>query len=137
MKARITLETAIIMPIVIVVILFSINMTFYIHDLIIIEGMSYTETVANSDKKADEIIKKVNEKLNKTTTYLIRHNSTNVSVKNGRVNVEIICSCNSELSLFNTMLGYKNLKIEYSIEKRINIKNMYLIKAIEKELVEE
>lgn len=132
--AQITIETAIVMPIVIMVIAGFIYMSLYIHDVIAIKSSFYKVGVESVDKEFREFQDKVNNKAVKVPLFILKP-KVYCEEENRRYIIRADVKSESNFNLINNMINTMADTYTIEIEKNMSREILYAVGAIKKEIL--
>lgn len=132
--AQITIETAIVMPIVIMVITGFLYMSLYIHDVIAIKSSLYRVGIESVDKEFSEFQDKVNNKEIKIPLFVLK---VHVSCEEERDKYIIEANVKSESNIkwMNNVANAVSNTYEIKVEKNMSRETLYVVGAIKKEIL--
>ena len=125
LKGEISLEAAIVVPVVLLVIASSVYITLFMHDGISVEAMSYGYAVKANAEQSDpgEYISK---HIDGSGWYVLNNN---VKVYEGVSKTELLINSKSKLAdVMAKLMNIDNKRI--NVEKIIDSQTMYLIRAM-------
>ena len=128
-KAEVTVETAIVFTIILVLICSMVYFSLYLHDIVTIKAYTYSGLVEAADKDQDECQKITYSKLKKTPVF-VTIPTANVS---GDIN-KFICKIsekeNGGIKYLNKILPTIVGNQEVEVIRKMPIDKMYLFKAV-------
>lgn len=127
-SGQITLETAIVMPIIMIVVATFMCIALYIHDVVTIKSYGYSLAMEYRDCSFEEFTKNIKSQITKAPLFVT---GTDVKVlnKSGQYKV-CVYPKNKDKTGRLSMFFEKDKSITVSIEKKLNIEAMYAVRAI-------
>ena len=128
-KAEVTIETAIVFTIIMVLICSMLYFSLYLHDKVAIKSYAYAGLVEGADKDESECKGLVQTKVVKAPTFVIRP-SISVSGNINRYTCKILENEHSTMNFLDKVFSFTMGKQEVEVVKKMPIDKMYLFKAI-------
>ena len=128
-KAEVTVETAIVFTVILILICSMVYFSLYLHDLVTIKAYSYSGLVEGADKDQNECQKIINSKMQKTPLF--------VTIPDASVSGDInkyVCLIsekeNGGISFLDKILPTIVGSREVEIIRKMPVDKMYLFKAL-------
>ena len=128
-KAEITVETAIVMMIIMILICTILFFVLYLHDLVSLKSYSLSGLVDSADKDGTKISSSIRSKINKTPLFVIRP-SVRTSDDFNKHYVEINEGGTTKMPLVVDITKMVIGEQRSEVVKKMPIDKMYLFKAI-------
>lgn len=125
---QITLETVIIMPIVMIVVATFMCIALYIHDVIVIKSYGYSLAMEHRDENLENFAKNIMSKMTKASLFVT---GTNIkcSKEAGTYKIVVGLKSQDETGWLGTFFyGRKDITIE--VERKLNLDIMYAARAV-------
>ncbi len=126
-SGQITLEVAIAFPIIMIIVVSLIYLTFYIHDIVTAESHLYEVGVENSGESFENFESALANKAKKLPTFLLEV-KTECSEKGGYYSVDIVMSDGGAVWPGRFLLDTDRTR-NIQIEKKMSGKTLYEIRA--------
>ena len=128
-KAEVTVETAIVFTIILVLICSMVYFSLYLHDIVTIKAYTYSGLVEGADKDQDECQKIIYSKLKKTPVFV----TVPTASVSGDIN-KFVCKIsekeNGGIKYLNKILPTIVGSQEVEVIRKMPIDKMYLFKAV-------
>lgn len=128
-KAEITIETAIVFTIIMILIGSMIYFSLFLHDKVAIKSYAYSGLVEGADKDEGKCKELVATKLNKSPTFVIRP-SASVSGDFNKYYCGISENEHSTMNFLDRLFTFTMGKQNVEAVRKMPIDKMYLFKAI-------
>lgn len=128
-KAEVTIETAIVFTIIMLLICSMIYFSLFLHDKVAIKSFAYSGLVEAADKDNSKCQELVHMKINKAPTFVIRP-SANISEDFNRYKCSISENEHTNMDFINQIITFAMGEQEVEVVKKMPIDKMYLFKAI-------
>lgn len=130
---QITVEAAIVMPIIMIIIASLMYFSFYVHDVVKIKSFVYLVGSQNADKEEKEFEETIKEELKKASLFIME---SNVECEKNKENfqIHILLKKTQKIKWLDMLLNIDNSAYTINIEKEINCKILYAGRAICDEL---
>ena len=128
-RAEVTIETAIVFTIIMILIGSMIYFSLFLHDKVAIKSYAYSGLVEGADKENDKCIGLVNEKISEAPVFVIRP-QVSVMEDFNRYKCDISENDMSTMSFLDKLFTFTMGKQEVEAVKKMPIDKMYLFKAI-------
>ena len=127
-SGQITLETAMVMPIILLIVVSLIYICFYIHDVVILKSYGYSAAVEYKDQDIKVFEREVKAKINNAPVIIIKP-YIRVEKGNGKYDVYISMKGLSNLNIINNIVNRTDEK-KISVERSISAEMMNACRAI-------
>lgn len=128
LAGQITLETAIVMPIVMIIVAALMCISLYIHDVIAIKSYGYSFAIEYRDGDLDSFTKNISKEIKKIPLFVMKINAE-CSKENGAYKVVIHSKSSNKTGLLS--IFFDNRKpVTVEVEKKINTEIMYASRAV-------
>ena len=128
-KAEVTIETAIVFTLIMILIGSMIFFGLYLHDKVAIKAYAYSGLVDGADKDEGKCQELVQNKISKAPVFVIRP-SASVSGGFNKYSCDISESERSAMSFLDKIMTLTMGKQEVEVVRKMPIDKMYLFKAI-------
>lgn len=128
LSGQITLETAIVMPIVMMIVCTFFSISLYVHDVITVKSYTYSLAIENRECNLEEFTQNVCNKVAKTPLFVmdIKPECTR---KNDGYKVVVYPQNKSRAGWLKIFFDGRN-SITVEVERKINTEIMYALRAV-------
>lgn len=127
LRGEITVEAAIVIPILILVVISLIYFALYVHDILVLKSYAYSAGIENINYKLDDFSNNVKTKINKAPALIITP-KVKCYKKNDNYFIEIIGINTSKIRILDNLITGESMKIK--IQKSIERDSMYIVRGI-------
>ena len=128
-KAELTIETAIVFTIIMILIGSMLYFSLYLHDKVTIKSYAYSGLVEGADKEESKCKELVANKINRSPTFVIRK-SAEVSEDFNKYCCEVTENEQSVMKFLDKIFTFTTGKQNVEVVRKMPIDKMYLFKAI-------
>ena len=129
-KGEISIETAIVMAVILMIIGALIYFSLYVHDVVTIKAYTHAAMVESAADDYGVFKNKVSQQLKKMPLFVLQV-STSYSENIDFYTVEIVETPHTTMKWLNSIIGLLNGKHTMKVTRKISTDRMYLFKAIE------
>ena len=129
LSGQITLEAALVTPVVMMIIVSAISLTFYVHDVVAIKSAVYEQAVISSEKDFEELKKDIHKKVKETPLWSVNA-KVDCTKKLRKYEFDISLTMEKRAGFLQTMLPLNKQNYIVSVEKNINKEMLYGIRAV-------
>lgn len=129
LKAEITVETAIVLTIIMVIICSFLYMVLYLHDIVALKSFAYSGMIDGADKEYSQFCQCVKNKINGSPLFVLKKTesySEDINAYYTNIKEQGI----SQMPLIGDVLEVLVGNQEIKVVKKMPIDKMYLYKAI-------
>lgn len=127
LSGQITVESAIVVPIVMMVVEMLMYLSLYIHD--ITTAKSYVYAIGNRGDEISEIQKEIKDELNEISLFIMQLScecTNNINYYEVMINVKE----QNKIRWIDNFLNVKDSKITIKLEKNLNRETLYVYRAV-------
>ena len=128
-RAEVTIETAIVFTIIMVLICSMLYFGLYLHDKVAIKSYAYAGLVEAADKDESKCKELVQSKVSKAPTFVIRP-SASVSGDFNKYSCDVSENKHSAMNFLDNFFTFTTDNQEVEVVRKMPIDKMYLFKAI-------
>lgn len=127
-SGQVTLETAIIMPIVMIIVVTFVYISFYIHDVVSIKSYGYSLAMEYRDSSLKDFTEHICNGLTRTPLFIMKINAK--CLEENDVYKVVIYSISKEKTGWIGLFFDKSEPLTVKVEKKINTDIIYASRAI-------